>query len=83
MRRVEATLRARRIRVVTSNSEGKMENSMGEMRNMLVMRTTRLMEMLKVSMRSSTMVGVGTSMIKRTTTTPLASRMSPCFANCA
>jgi superfamily I DNA and RNA helicase len=71
------------MRVVTSSREGKMENSMGDSRNMLVTRMTRLMAMLKVSMKSMMMVGTGTSMISSTVTTPAASRMSPCLANCA
>ena len=78
-----ATLSDRRIKVVTSKSDGKMVNSMGDSMNMQVMSTTMLMDMLRVSMRSSMMVGTGTSIIINTTTTPMASMMSPCLANLA
>ena len=58
-----------------------MENSSGEPMNMLVTRTTRLIEMEKVSMRSIKAGGMGTSMTNRMTTTPAASMMSPCLVN--
>jgi hypothetical protein len=81
MSRVEATFRARRFRVVTRSMEGKMENSRGELMNMVVRRMTREKEMLKESMRSRIMVGRGMSITNRIMTTPPARRMSPCLEN--
>ena len=48
--------------------------------NMAVTNTTRLREMLRESIMSRKMVGSGMSIVKRMTTTPPASRMSPCLA---
>ncbi len=78
-----ATLSERRIKVVTRSRDWKMVNSMGDSMNMHVMSTTRLIEMLRVSIRSSTSVGTGTSIIIRMMTTPMASTTSPCLANLA
>jgi hypothetical protein len=81
MARVVATFRARRSRVVTSRSDGKMENSRGEVMNMDVTRMTSPSEMETESMKSMNGVGRGMSITKRMTTTPPASRTSPCLAN--
>ena len=77
IRRVDATFRARRNRVVTSSREGKMVNSRGEVMNMVVTSTSSEMEMLTQSMISRKKVGSGTSMTNRITTTPAASMISP------
>ena len=57
-----------------------MVNSSGEVMNMVVMSTSREMEMLTQSMMSRKKVGSGTSMTKRMTTTPTPSMTSPCLA---
>ena len=76
---MEATLRARRSKVVTSSREGKMVNSRGEVMNMVVTSTSSEMEMLTQSMMSRKKVGSGTSMTNRIITTPAASISSPCL----
>ncbi len=77
--RVEATLSESRSRVGTSNREGKMVNSSGEVMNMVVISTSSEMEMLTQSMMSRKNVGSGTSMTKRMMTTPAARATSPCL----
>ena len=77
IRRVEATFRARRSRVVTSSREGKMVNSRGEVMNMVVTSTNSEMEMLTQSMISRKNGGMGMSIMNRISTTPPASMKSP------
>ena len=57
--RVEEMFRARRIRVVISSMEGKMEKSRGPLMNMVVSRMVREMAMLKINIKSRMKAGKG------------------------
>ena len=57
--RVEEMFRARRIRVVISSMEGKMEKSSGPPMNMVVSRMVREMAMLKINIKSRMKAGKG------------------------
>jgi hypothetical protein len=74
---VEATFRARRSSVVTSRTDGKIENSRGEVMNIDVIRMTSEKEMEKARRTSRMMVGRRHQHDKEGHDTPPARRMSP------